>query len=112
MVLFDGARDTRLIESGIARYGEPVTFQTIRSESGVAFSTKAIPTYVDGTIELPNGEVKHLEGWMLTFRPEPDIPIGSIFTWRGSRWRVNDTSPMNTKLQCVVSAIPDDYDGG
>ena len=99
MVLFDGERDARLIESSIARYGESVTL-------GDGSTTEAIPVYEDALVQLPNGETTHLEGWFLSFRKTVNLVIGHEIQWRSKRWKANDTFPMNTKLRCMVSEVP------
>lgn len=99
MVLHSGERDSRLIESAIARYGENITVP----DGSV---TQAIPNYEDSILPLVTGEVRHLEGWSLTFRPTIDLGIGDQIQWRDKLWKINDTRPMNTKLWCMVTEIP------
>ena len=100
MVIRDGHRDGRIIESAIGRYGETVSFRD-------GTDTEAVPNYEDGLVELRTGEVRHLEGWSLVFRPSFNIPVNTLLKWRDKYWKVTDTKPQITKLWCMLSGVPE-----
>ena len=104
MTTFNGVKDARLIESSIARWGEPV--EVFVAGAAHVIRTEAIPSYEDYVVQLPNGATEHLEGWTLTFRPTEDYPRDSQINWRGLRWKINDSRMMHTKTRYMITQIP------
>ena len=88
----------RLIDSTHERWGEAV-----RLFDGS--SVTAIPNYLDELQQTPDGQVIHLVGWELVFKPSVTLIAGDRIVWREVIWRVNLPRKLLTNLRVMVTEL-------